>query len=48
MSQEAIKKVFENGPCQKMTRLAQNKKISLYTVAKMVKKMGEKVPVNLC
>ena len=42
ISQEAIKKAFENDPCQKMTRLAQKKKISVSTVSRVVKKMGGK------
>ena len=39
MSQEASKKLFKSDPYQKMTRLAQKNKISISTVARMVKKM---------
>ena len=41
-SQEVIKKVFEDDPCQKITRLVQKKKISLSTMSTMIKKLGEK------
>lgn len=39
---ETIKKVFENDPELKMTRLAQKKKISVSTVSRVVKTMGGK------
>ena len=42
ISQEAVKNVFENDPCQKMTRLEQKKKSSVSTVSRIVKKMGGK------
>ena len=38
---EAINKVFENGPCQKMTRRVPKKKVSISTVTRIVKEMGE-------
>ena len=41
-SKEAIKTACENNSCQKMTRLAQKKKVSVSTVSRMLKKMGEK------
>ena len=40
--QKAVKEAFKHDPCQKMTRLAQEKKISVYTVSRRVKKMSVK------
>ena len=49
ISQETIKKTFENGPCLKATKLPQN--ISVSIVSKMIEKWEEKswdAPENLC
>ena len=42
VKKEVIKKAFENYPCQKITKLAQKKKISVSTVSRMVKKKQRK------
>ena len=43
ISQEAIKKAFENDPCQKMTRLTQKKNISVVSTVSIIgKKWKEK------
>ena len=42
ISQDAFKNVFEYDPCQKMTRLAQEKKIRDSTEFRMVKEIREK------
>ena len=49
ISQEVIQKIFENDPCQRLTRLAQEKKISVSTMSKMAQQMGgNPVPRNPC
>ena len=40
ISQKVTRKVFESDLCQKTTTLAQKKNISVFTVSRMVKKMG--------